>query len=262
MHRALAISVIATAATAAAAAETTSTDQGPWWLGPLVTVLAAVIGVSAIVWQLGRQHRNESLRQTEHFKGQLKLQVYQEFSSRLSAASDAVRSTAMYAFTAPTHVEIYTTQAANGLFTPAPITDRALKLLELNSTAEKEAVETIFLLEKYFIIHPDLDIFRLALSSAAHDVRESFHPLFQFMLSHFPMDVLTDSGQKVENVMLLSPNKRANLRLYVVSCGTGAGFGGLRGRRCQGRTQSGRSRTPYIAARSLTLPPGRGRQSA
>jgi hypothetical protein len=73
-------------------------------------------------------------------------------------------------------------------------------------------VETIFLLEKYFIIHPDLEIFRLALSSAAHEVSESFDPLFQFMLSHFPMDVLTDGGPKVENVMLLSPDQRANLK--------------------------------------------------
>jgi hypothetical protein len=95
MHRALAISVVATAASAAAAVDATATDQGPWWLGPLVTVLAAVIGASAIVWQLGRQHRNESLQQTENYKNQLKLQVYQEFASRVSVASDAVQSTAM-----------------------------------------------------------------------------------------------------------------------------------------------------------------------
>ena len=211
MHRALAISIVATAATAAGAADATTTDQGPWWLGPLVTVLAAVIGASAIVWQLGRQHRNESLRQTENFKNQLKLQVYQEFATRLSVASASIQSTAMYAFTAPAHVEIFTSQAANGL-TPAPIADRALKLLELNSTAANEVVETIFLLEKYFIIHPDLDIFRLALSSAAHDVSEAFHPLFQFTLSHFPMDVLTEGGPKVENIMLLSPDQRASLK--------------------------------------------------
>jgi hypothetical protein len=211
MHRAIATSIVATATSAAVAAEATSPDQGPWWLGPLVTVLAAAIGAAAIVWQLGRQHRNESLRQTENFKAQLKLQVYQEFSSRLSAASDAVQTTAMYAYTAQTHVQIYSSQAANG-FTPAPIADRALKLIELNSNAANEVVETIFLLEKYFIVHPDLDILRLALSSAEHDVWESFHPLFEFMLSHFPMDVLTEHGQKVENVRQLTPDQRTTLQ--------------------------------------------------
>jgi hypothetical protein len=78
--------------------------------------------------------------------------------------------------------------------------------------AANEVVETIFLLEKYFIIHPDLDILRLALSSAAHDVWESFHPLFDFMLSHFPMDVLTEHGQKVENILLLTPDQHATLK--------------------------------------------------
>ena len=57
-----------------------------------------------------------------------------------------------------------------------------------------------------------MDIFRLALSSAAYELSESFHPLFQFTLSHFPMDVLTDEGQKVDNVMLLSPDQRGNLK--------------------------------------------------
>jgi hypothetical protein len=152
MLTSIAISVVATAA---AAAGITPTDKGPWWIEPLVTVIAAAIGASAIIWQLGRQHRNESLRQTENFKGQLKLQVYQEFSSRLAVASGAIQSTAMYAFFAPIHVELYASQAAKG-FTPAPIAERALKLLELNSAAVNEAVEAVFLLEKYFIIHPDL----------------------------------------------------------------------------------------------------------
>ena len=133
-HAVLVVFICCTAAGAAAAAEANPTGQGPWWLGPLVTVVAAVIGAGAIVWQLGRQHRNESQRQAENFKGQLKLQVYQEFSTRLSTASDAVQTVAMYAFTAPTHVEIYNSQVAQG-FTPAPIADRALKFLELNSNA-------------------------------------------------------------------------------------------------------------------------------
>lgn len=208
LRAALAIAVLSAATSQAVAVEAGSSDQGPWWLSPLVTVLAAVIGAGAIVWQLGRQHRNESQRQTENFKGQLKLQVYQEFSSRLATTAEAVQAAAMYAFAAQSHLEIYTSQIASG-FTPAPINDRAPKLVELNSAAANEVVEAIFLLEKYFIIHPDLDIFRLALSAAAHDVREAFHPLFQFMLAHFPMDVVTEQGQQIANVNSLSPDQRA-----------------------------------------------------
>lgn len=211
MHRVIVTFAIGSTSVSARAAEASAMDQGPWWLGPLVTIIAAVIGASAIIWQLGRQHKNESERQVEHFKSQLKLQVYQEFAVRLAQASDSNQSAAMYAFTAPVHVEIFESQSNGGL-TPAPITDRALRFLELNSAAANEVVETVFLLEKYFIVHPDLDIFRLALSSAAYEINESFHPLFQFMLSHFPMDVLTQGGTKIENVKLLSPDQRADLK--------------------------------------------------
>ncbi len=197
---------------AVCAAEVNTPDQGPWWIGPLMTVLAAAIGASAIVWQMGRQHRNESLRQTENFKNQLKLEVYQEFSSKLSIASETVRDAAMYAFIAPVHFEIYASQV-NGGFTPSPIAERALKLLELNAKATSDIVETLFLIEKYIIIHPDMDIFRTALSSASHDIRQSFNALFQFMLVHFPMDVVTDGGVKVDNVLVLTPDQRVSLKM-------------------------------------------------
>jgi transposase len=71
------------------------------------------------------------------------------------------------------------------------------------------------------------------------------------------------SGEKLaELVDKHAPYFWHDISFYVVSCGTGGGLVVLRGRRCQGRTKSGRSRTLDIAAPSLTLPPGRGRQPA
>ena len=164
-----------------------------------------------IVFQLGRQHKNETDRQTQNFKGQLRLQVYQEFSSRLSAASDAVGSAAMYAFTGPMHATLYAKQLALGLH-PAPVQDRAMSFLEENHKASDEVVEVIFLVEKYFIVHPDLDIFRLAFSAAMHDLRDTFNALFDFMLRNFPADAQTPSGNSVENVEPLSEEQIQDLQ--------------------------------------------------
>lgn len=211
MHRAIAYTLTLLTATAARAGDAAVTDQGPWWLGPLVTILAAAIGALAIVAQLGRQHRNESERQTEHFKVQLRLQVYQEFSGRLSTAADALGRTSMYAFTIPTHVEIFTSQVAKG-FNPTPITDRALRFLQVNSEASSEVIEAVFLVEKYFIVHPDLDIFRMALSAGSHDLSKAFHPLFEFMLAHLPMDVQSAEEERVDNVKVLSPAELLQLK--------------------------------------------------
>lgn len=202
MHRTLGSTLILFTATAVRAGDAAVAAQGPWWLGPLVTILAAVIGAWAIVSQLERQHKNESERQTENFKVQFRLQVYQEFSSRLSTAADAVGSTATYASTVPTHIEIFNSQVANG-FSPAPIADRPLRFLELNSAAANEVVEVVFLVEKYLIVHPDLDIFRMAISAGSHDLSAAFHPLFQFMLAHLPMDMQTEQGQRADNVKVL-----------------------------------------------------------
>lgn len=211
MRRTCLFLALLSAATAIAGNDAAPADQGPWWLSSIVTITAAVIGALAIVWQMGRQHENESRRQNENFRSGLKLQVYQEFSEQLSSASAATQSASMYAFTAPMHVEIFQSQVARG-FNPQPIEERALKLLELNSKCTNEVVETVFLIEKYLIVHADLELFRLALSSAAHDVREAFDPLFQFMLSHLPMDVQSEHGPRVENVLLLSEEQRAQLK--------------------------------------------------
>jgi hypothetical protein len=177
--------------------------QSPWWLGHLLTALGTLVAAGMIVFQLGRQHKNEIRLQAENFKGQLRLQVYQEFSSRLASTADALSTSSMYAFTGPTHVEMFLNQIKAGI-NPNAIADRALAFKEKNAAATNEIVEVVFLIEKYFILHPELDIFRLALSSAAHDMGNAFHALFEYMLKNFPIDIATQNGVRVENVKVFS----------------------------------------------------------
>jgi transposase len=88
---------------------------------------------------------------------------------------------------------------------------------------------------------------------------------------YFWHDISSDIGSYLADLSRKLTHRERDLTIlgglgcddfYVVSCGTGGGLVVLRGRRCQGRTKSGRSRTLDIAAPSLTLPPGRGRQPA
>jgi len=59
MRRTIPFLVLITTATAIAAPDAPKADQGPWWIGFIVTIAAAVIGALAIVWQMGKQHKNE-----------------------------------------------------------------------------------------------------------------------------------------------------------------------------------------------------------
>jgi hypothetical protein len=187
-----------------ALAESGQGSEGPWWVGHLITALAAILGAMMIVWQIGRQRRNEIEAQRENYKIELRLHVYQEFSTKLLRTSDLLGSAGMYAFCIPQHMSLAAHGEVNGQ--PQPVSDRAKQLLDLDSKAQAELAETVLLLEKYLIIHPDLDIFRMALSSAAHDLRAMFPPLFEFMLNHFPMDGVDETGPRTLNVRRFSPD--------------------------------------------------------
>lgn len=186
----------------AAVAGSESTSDGPWWTGHLITVLATVLGALMIVWQIGRQRRNEIEAQRENHKLGLRLHVYQEFSSKLLHASDTVGSAGMYAFCIAQHMKLIV--HGNIDSQAQPVSDRAKTFLDLDSIAQREVADVVLLLEKYLIVHPDLDVFRMALSSAAHDLRAAFPSLFEFMVHRFPMDSVADTGSQIINVHRLS----------------------------------------------------------
>ena len=203
MLRATLIVVAALCISPMVLAESGQSSDGPWWLGHAITAIAAVLGALMIVWQIGRQRRNEIAAQLENYKIGLRLQVYQEFAARLGFGSEALGSAGMYAFRVPIHMQM-TSSSASSVHVQ-PITDRAKSFLELDTKGQTEMADTTLLIEKYLLIHPDMDVFRMALSSAAHDLREAFHPLFAFMLDNFPVDLVTANGQQVANVKAFSP---------------------------------------------------------
>ena len=200
------VSALFSASSALAESATSALNEGPWWLAHALTVAGIFVAAATIVFQLGRQHRNEIRLQTENFKSQLKLQVYQEFSSCLSTAADKIGTASMYATTAALHAKMYMQQFKQGI-NPSPVEDRAMAFLDKNSSASNAAIEAVFLIEKYFIMHPELDIFRLAVSSALHDAGGAFHALFDFMLTYTPVDEPGTQGAKVVNVRQLSDNE-------------------------------------------------------
>lgn len=210
MHQVISTVVLILSLTTSAMAEFGKPSEGPWWVGHLIAALAAVLGAMMIVWQIGRQRMNEIDAQRENYKIKLRLQVYQEFSDKLLRASDSLGSAGMYAFCIPQHMEL----AAQGATASQvqPVSDRAKALLDLDGKAHTELAETVMLIEKYLIIHPDLDIFRMALSSAAHDLRATFPALFEFMLHHFPVDLVTTHGSSTANVQPFSPDEWERVR--------------------------------------------------
>ena len=186
-------------------------DAGPWWVGHLITFLGIVVGARMIMFQLSRQQANESARQAENSKGQLRLQIYQEFSDCLSSAEDSISAAGMYATLSQTHSSIFRQQILQAL-NPKPITDRAIQFLDKNALGADKAIQVVFLIEKYFIVHPDIDIFRIAINSGLHDLNKAFQDLFQFMLTNFPVDTKQFQSEGIQNVKVLNEKELEHLK--------------------------------------------------
>lgn len=200
---------LAVLASAVAAASGTA-NEGPWWLGHVVTIIAAAIAASIaaamIVWQLGRQHKNAMALQSENFKSELKLKVYQELSAALASAADHIGRAATYGATAVVHSRIYGQQLAQGM-QPSPVSDRALELMDRHGKVTNAAIAVVYVIEKYIIIHPDIDIFKMAIASAVHDATKTFQALFEFMLIYLPAEDAAAQDMQPSNGRALSADE-------------------------------------------------------
>lgn len=183
----------------------------PWWIGGLLTLLGIVVGVCIIVYQLGRQHKNELKLQEENYRQKLRLGIYQEFSKVLEEANDKTSEVGMYAFLIPINVKIYRDQIKSGL-APAPIKHRAIEFSNKHQEVSDSIIKLIRLFEKYEIISPELDIFKLAVIVATHDMREALKPLHSYLLQILPMDVVDKTGN-IQVVNVISPTNEQIDRL-------------------------------------------------
>lgn len=168
-------------------------ETKPWWLGDLITLLGIAISATTILYQLRRQHKNELALQKENFREKLRLKVYREFSPALKAANGKIGSARMYAFRIPTQIKLHLDLLSTGI-NPPPIKERAKEFAKLHDDAIKSVIKLIFLFEKYEVVSPELNIFKLALNVASYDMSEGITSIYPFLIKILPMDITDSSG--------------------------------------------------------------------
>lgn len=177
----------------------------PWWIGDLFTIVSIVTGFVLIAFQLNRQHKNDIEAQKENNRDQLRLEIYQEFSQCLDNANSKISEAAMYAFLLPTHFITYTQQVNSGI-NPSPPKERAGEYSDLYFAANESVTKLMKLIEKYEIVSPDLEIFKLAIHVAIYDINESNRPLFDFLLRVLPRELVDNHGN-TQIVNVLTPTQ-------------------------------------------------------
>lgn len=152
-----------------------------------VKVLGFIVAVLTVILQLRKQHQNSLALQRENAREALKLRIYETLVKRIRALSDANTEAKMYAFGIIPSVESVVREHAAGN-RRAAMGQRACIFRELHYKAERELAELIEEFECWSIAFPGLQVFKIALNSAAYDVRQAFPPLFEALLPILPMD--------------------------------------------------------------------------
>lgn len=187
----------------------------PWWLGDLITILGIFASTSMLVYQLSRQHKNELRIQKENYREQLRLKIYQDFSRVIEAVQKKTIDAAMYVSSISTDVNTYVNQV-NSDFNPTPLRSRAIEFNNKHIQASHSIVKLIRLFEKYEIVSPELDIFKLAVNVATYDMVKDLPRLYSFLVQMLPMDGVDNSGNvQLANVRTPTAEQIAKLDTLV-----------------------------------------------
>ncbi|MBS3919295.1 MAG: hypothetical protein KG012_10430 [Deltaproteobacteria bacterium] len=164
-----------------------------WWLGPLVQLIAIVAGAYLIKWQV-----------RENAREKLKLRVYEAIKTHIESVSEPITHAGSYSLNIPGLFKDHQAMLEPGM-NPSPIKGRASVLLEHHAKVQDAIVNLFKTLESYDIITPNLGIFRIALSSASHDLSNAFTLLFSESSRFLPVDVPEDRAKEVGTKIIERP---------------------------------------------------------
>jgi len=189
------------------------------WAAVGLTTVGMVVSVGVVLYQLGKQHRGSLKLQRSNAREALRLRVYELLGEKARSFSDADSEAGSYARSIVRELESAIWAAQIGL--PRKTSKLgAQELSKLHYEASSALVELIVTIENWEIAFPAAELFRVAFSSANHDVENAFHPLFQQVVRLLPVDML--DGTTIAQP-LPSAEKCAELKALVEAYGEARG---------------------------------------
>jgi len=182
--------------------------QNDFDYGPLSTLLGITVSVALIIWQIGRQYKNNIELQRENNREKLKLEIYSDYRKRITEAQQKIISASTKAQAMVDDLKFNLAQIQRG-GSPLSISGRAKDMRDAHYAAIFSLVDLSNLIEQYEIINPNLEIFLIGFSYANHCMEKAFVPYHQLLLEFLPLDVLPQDQARA-GTDVIGPRKEAS----------------------------------------------------
>ncbi len=182
--------------------------EEPLDYGLLIQIIGITVGALLIIWQIGRQYKNNIELQRENNREKLKLEIYSDYRKTISNAQKKIISASAesQAIDGAFKFHFDQIQSSGSSF---PMRPRAKNMQDVHFAATASLTDLVYLIEEFEIINPNLEIFRLAYSCAIHCLNKAFFPFHQELLEFLPCDVpLQDQARLGAEV--LGPRKEVS----------------------------------------------------
>jgi len=176
----------------------------PWWGQTIITLLGFSISAMMIIWQMKHQHKNSQLLQQETSREKLRLEIYQILEKQINKVNAVAVKAGGYLLLLPANIKSNAFSLSRGV-KPSPLRERAMDYNSKHQKLSGEIANLFIAFESYEIACPDFKIFKIALSSSLHDLREVNSKLFTELLKILPVDLNDEDAKRTGSRIIENP---------------------------------------------------------
>lgn len=159
------------------------------FVGAATTMLTGVAGFGVLLWRL-RVEAQRAIAENKAAEAlKLKLKIYeQEVVPTVERVGDAQSALSTFVRLFVVALRNYQTLASAGVTAATP-TERVPDLIKLNAAFDAATVAIITFTERWFVVDPRFEIFRIAINAASHDAREAWGAYYEGVMRSVPVDL-------------------------------------------------------------------------
>ncbi len=146
----------------------------------LIQIVSITVGALLVVYQLGRQHRNEIKLQQDNFRQEQRLKLFEQIAELEETAQTAIAELSTMGLSAPNQFDLFKivfdahSAHPKDVPIPGPIRTRGNDFVEAFKKASAAVSAVTMAVERREILNPDFSIFRIAIIHQSQKCLEAY----------------------------------------------------------------------------------------